>query len=277
MSFTIRDFHEKYPADEVCLEMVLKQRHHDFTCPKCFKNKLYKIKNRPAYACSCGYQVRPLSGTPMERTKIPLTSWFYVMYMMTQTKSGVSAMNIQRHLGVSYKTAWRMMMKVRKMMADDSPLKGDIEVDETYFRAKPWRTVRPLAYNGRAQTVFGMVERGGRAKAICVPTRGGRTLLKEVDRYIPKGSTIYTDGYQAYQALSKDYIHYSVNHGRGEYVDGHKYTNNIENVFSHMKRGIYGVYRSVRPEYLQRYLDEYTFRYSNRFCPDMFQALLCKL
>lgn len=262
--FTIRDFHETYPNDEACLKEILQLKFPNFICPKCSRTKLYKVNKRPVFACSCGYQINPLSNTFFANTKIPLTSWFYVIYLLTQTKSGISTKEIQRHLGYSYRTCWRMAMKIRESMSDDFQFVGEVEVDETYFRAKPWRTVRPLAYNGRAHTVFGMVERNGRAKAVVIPTRSRKFLKDTIKAYIPKGCTIYTDGYPAYKSLSKEYIHYTVNHSRGEYVDGHKYTNNIENVFSHMKRGVYGVYRSVKPEYLQNYLDEYTFRYSYR-------------
>lgn len=276
MKFTIRDLQLKYPTDEACLQEILNRKYPDWVC-SCGRTKLYKVRNRPVYACACGLQVRPLVGTIFENTKMPLTAWFYVIYVMSQTKSGVSAANIQRHLGVKYKTAWRMMMKIRELMVDDQPLTGEIEADETYLRAKPWRTTRPLAYNGRAQTVFGMTERGGRAKAFAIPTNSKHFLLKTIEENA-KPTIMYTDGWPAYQDLGKKYPHYTVQHSKGEYVNGHIHTNNIENVWSHIKRGIYGVYRVVHPEYLQKYLDEYTFRYSYRFSSEpLFFVLLERL
>lgn len=272
--FTIRDLQEKYPTDEACLEEILHRKYPDFVC-ECGRTKLYKVRNRPVYACACGQQINPLAGTIFENTKLPLTSWFYVIYVMSQTKSGVSAANIQRHLGVKYKTAWRMMMKIRELMKDEEPLTGEIEADETYLRAKPWRTTRPLAYNGRAQTVFGMVERGGRAKAFVIPTNSKHFLLKTMEANMNSPKVIYTDGFPAYQDLGLKYPHYTVHHSKGEYVNGDIYTNNIENFWGGVKRGIYGVHRVVHPEYLQKYLDQSAWVYSNRFSEEpLFNLLL---
>lgn len=276
MSYTLKQFLSDYPDDDACLDSILKRKYSDWVC-KCGREKLYKVKNRPVYACACGFQIRPLADTIFASTKVPLTSWFYVMYIMSQSKSGVSAAFIQRQLGYKYRTCWRMMMKIRELMEDTKPLKGNIEVDETYFRAKPWRTVRPLAYNGRAQTVVGLVERGGRAKALVIPTRSKHFLLKVIEDNTENLANVYTDAYPGYKDLGLKYNHFTVVHSKGEYVNGHIYTNNIENVFSHMKRGIYGVYRVVHPEYLQKYLDEYTFRYSSRFSSDVFSLLLERL
>lgn len=274
--FTIREFHEKYPTDESCLLEILDRKYPDWVC-QCGRTKLYRVRNRPVYACACGFQVRPLAGTIFERTRTPLTSWFYVIYVMSQTKSGVSAANIQRHLGVKYETAWRMMMKVRELMLDTEPLTGAIEADETYLRAKPWRTTRPLAYNGRAQTVFGMTERGGRAKAFVIPTNSKHYLLKTIEAHA-EPTTMYTDGWPAYKDLALKYPHYTVQHGKQEYVNGHIHTNNIENLWGGVKRSIYGVHRVVHPEYLQKYLDQFTWIYSNRFASEpLFYALLERL
>lgn len=274
--YTLKQFLSEFPTDDACLAEILNRKYPDFVC-SCGRTKLYRVKNRPVYACACGHQINPLSGTIFERTRKPLTSWFYVIYVMSQTKSGVSCASIQRHLGYKYDTCWRMMMKIRELMEDTEPLTGAIEYDETYLRAKPWRTVRPLAYNGRAQTVFGMVERGGRAKAMVLPTNSKHFILNSIEAH-SKPTAVYTDGAAAYQDLGLKYPHYTVQHGRGEYVNDHIHTNNIENVWSHIKRGIYGVYRVVHPEYLQQYLNEYTWRYSLRFSSEpLFYALLKKV
>lgn len=274
--FTITEFNQLYPNDDACLEEVLRRKYSDWVC-RCGRSKLYRIKSRPVYACACGFQVRPLAGTIFGHTKMPLTAWFYVIYVMSQTKSGVSAAEIQRHLGCKYDTAWRMMMKVRELMADDQPLTGEIEADETYLRAKPWRTTRPLAYNGRAQTVFGMAERGGRAKAFVLPTNSKHYLLKTLEAHA-EPTIMYTDGFQAYQDLAKKYPHYTVQHSKKEFVNGHIYTNNIENFWGGVKRGIYGVHRVVHPEYLQQYLNQYAWVYSNRFSSEpLFSLLLERL
>lgn len=274
--YTIKQFLAEFPNDDACLEEILRRKYSDWVCG-CGRTQLYRIKSRPVYACACGKQLNPLAGTIFAHSTTPLTSWFYVIYVMSQTKSGVSAASLQRHLGVKYDTAWRMMMKVRELMADERPLTGAIEIDETYLRAKPWCTVRPLAYNGRAQTVIGLVERGGRARTMVIPTNSRHFLLKAINESVSNPTVIYTDGLPAYSDLGLKYPHYTVLHSKGEYVNGHIYTNNIENVWSHIKRGIYGVYRLVHPEYLQKYLDEYAWRYSNRSSSDLFSLLLERL
>jgi len=272
--FTIRDLQAKYPNDEACLEEILRRKYSDWVC-ECGRTKLYKISGRPAYACACGFQINPLVGTVFERTRVPLTSWFYVMYVISQSKGAVSTASLQRHLGHKYETVWRMMMKIRELMEDDEPLRGEIEADETYCRAKPWRTTRPLAYNGRAHTIFGMVERGGRAKAFHVPTNSKHFLLKSIRENTENVTTFYTDGASAYHDLGKTHEHYIVEHSKGEYVRGNVYTNNIENFWGSVKRGIYGVHRVVHPEYLQKYLNQFAWQYSNRFSSSpLFYALL---
>lgn len=278
MKFTIIDFHKLYPTDEACLEEILKRKYPNFQCT-CGRRKLYKVKSRPVYACACGKQVRPLVGTIFQGTRTPLTSWFYVIYVMSHTKSGMSAAEMQRHLGVKYQTAWRMMMKVRELMKDTRLLEGPVEVDETYLRAKPWRTTRPLAYNGRARTVVGMVERGGRARALAIPTNSAKILQQFVRETVPGGGVLYTDGWAAYAKLAGEYQHFTVQHSKGEYVrDDHVYTNNIENFWGGVKRSIYGTYRLVHSEYLQSYLDQYAWTYSNRFSSDpLFYLLLAAI
>jgi len=183
-----------------------------------------------------------------------------------------------KHLGVKYDTAWRMMMKVRETLSDDEPLTGEIEADETYLRARPWRTTRPLAYNGRARTVFGMVERGGRAKAIAIPTNSKHFLMKNIEEHTKDVETFYTDGYGAYKDLGKTNKHLTVEHSKQEYVRDEVHTNNIENFWGGVKRGIYGVHRLVHSEYLQNYLDYYAWHYSKRFSSEpLFYDLLARL
>lgn len=267
---TISEFNKRYPNDNACLEELKDLTYKGCSCGR---SALYRLKGRRAYSCACGKHFYPCKDTIFANSPTSLVLWFYAIYLMSVTKSGISAAQMTRMLGVNYDTAWRMMMKIRGIMGDDSPLTGPVEVDETYFRAKPWRSARPLAYNGRAQTVFGVVERGGRARTVVLPTNSLYFLKKSVNKYVPKGEVLYSDGLWAYRTIGKDYEHYSVNHSRGEYVRDHVYTNNIENVWSHIKRGIYGVYRCVSPEHLQNYLDEYTFRYSYRN-GDIFSELM---
>ena len=193
------------------------------------------------------------------------------------TRSGVSAKTLQRTLGVTYKTAWRMFHQIRSMMGDDGkPLKGEVEDDEMYMHPNPLKRSSAKAHN--SQVVFGMVERGGKAKVVHVKSSGKRVLVPEIQKGVKAGSTVYSDDYKSYIKLPMyGYPHASINHTANRYVDGNVHTQNIENVWSNMKRGIKGVYRHVDNSYLQAYPDEHTFRYSYRESQSMFWTLMCRV
>ena len=265
--FTVRQFNYHFPTEDSCLEELKIRRFGErLNCPKCSKNnKFYKVKGRKAYQCnSCRYQIYPLKGTIFEKSTTPLKDWYYAMYLMAQTRSGISAMQLQRMLGVTYKTAWRMFHQIRKLMADDgSLLTGEIEIDEAYFTPDPWMR-RKSKPKGKAQVIVGLVERGGRVKAKHIP-KAGIHVIPVVEESVDKKAQLYTDGYMAYRALyQKLYNHQSVNHMKGEYVRGKVHTNTIEGFWSTLRRGLRGVYRHVDPRYLQAYIDEYAWRYSHR-------------
>ncbi len=138
--FTVNDFNEKFPDDDACLEWLKQNRWaNGITCPKCGKvTKHYKVTGRPVYACDiCGHQVSPMAGTIMEKSATPLKLWFYAMYLMAQTRCGISAKQLERELGVTYKTAWRMFKQIRSMLNEDAVLEGSsVEADETYIGGK---------------------------------------------------------------------------------------------------------------------------------------------
>jgi transposase-like protein len=256
-------------------------------CDKCGNNStFYKVKGRKAYQCPyCRYQIYPLAGTIFQKSTTPLKDWYYAIYLMTQTKSGMSAKQLERMLGVTYKTAWRMFHQIRKLMADDDDLlSGEVEVDETYMHPNPMRNTRLKNSQGKryhnSQTVFGMVERGGKAKVKHVKSSGARVLVPEIKDNVKAGTTIYSDEYASYIKLpSHGYPHAAINHSKGKYAVGQVHTQNVENLWSNIKRGIYGVYRHVDNSYLQAYINEYTFRYSNRGLDggQMFDAVLSRI
>jgi transposase-like protein len=136
MKFTIQDFKKRFPNDDACLEELMQLSYGAVTdCPECQKKtKFHRVRARRSYECQwCGYQVYPTAGTPFEKTTTPLTQWFYVLYLMSATRSGVAAKEVERQLGVTYKTAWRMCHQIRKLMADDG---GDVKVDQTHIGGK---------------------------------------------------------------------------------------------------------------------------------------------
>ncbi len=267
-------FLHRYGTSTACLKAIKELKYpKGIYCQKCEKvTKFHKIKGRQAYECSCGFQVYPLKGTIFENSKTPLQYWFYAIFVMSATRSGVSAKQLQRELAVSYKTAWRIMMKLRKVMAESNTglLTGEVEVDETFVGGKGYNRGRQW-WQGweekEKQVVFGMVERGGRVRTRHVPNTGKRTLLKPIKGHIHPKAFIHSDNLNAYWNLHKEgYKHDLVNHSR-KFVDGPAHTQNIENFWSHFKRGVTGVYRHVSPKYLNLYSEEYAFRYNLKGCP----------
>lgn len=278
--FTVRQFNYRFPTEDACLEELKVLRFGEtLPCPKCgVINKFYKLTNRKAYACSaCRYQIHPLAGTIFEKSTTPLKDWYYAIYLMTQTRAGMSAKQLERMLGVTYKTAWRIFHQIRKLMADDGDiLTGEVEIDEAYFHPNPTRRSTAKAHN--SQVVLGMVERKGRAKVKHVKSSGVRVLKPEILGTVAVNAQVFTDQHGAYRSLYREgYSHRTINHSTHQYVEGNTHTQNVENLWSNIKRGIYGVYRHVDSKYLQAYVDEYAFRYSNRDNPQMFDAVLVRV
>lgn len=280
MKYTIKDFQADFPDEDACLVWLKEYLYPDgIFCP--IDKKItphHKMKTRKSWSCElCGHHVHPTADTIFHKSSTPLTLWFYAIYLMASTRAGISAKQLERELGVTYKTAWRMFHRIRKMMADDSGnLSGEVEVDEMYLQPNPLKRSSVKGGRSNSQVVFGMVERGGRVKAKHVKSSGVRVLLPEIEQHVDNKAVVYSDEYGSYKKLSNlGYDHNSVNHSEYQYVVGRVHTQNIENVWSHMKRGIKGVYRHVDPSYLQAYIDEYAFRYSHRndYQP-MFWALL---
>jgi len=265
MRYTVKQFHADFPNDDVCLDTIFENRYGDVKfCPKCAaETKFYRVKGRKCYACKhCGYQLHPLAQTIFHKSETPLTSWFYAIYLFSVSKNGVSAKELERHLGVTYKTPHRMARQIRKLMADGGDiLTGEVEVDETYIGG-----TRKMAqkFNNKS-VVFGMVERNGVAKSIHVKSSGSRVLLPVIVKGVSPDASIHSDEWRAYKGLTKlGYSHTTVNHSKLEYVRGLAHTNTIEGYWSQLKRSIDGTYHSVSPKYLQHYLDEFSFRYNLR-------------
>ncbi|HUD07034.1 MAG TPA: IS1595 family transposase [Candidatus Saccharimonadales bacterium] len=286
MKFTIQEFNQKFPNSEACLDYLWNIHFSDEPCKACgLYDGFHKLPGRPAYQCQCGNQLYPLAGTPFHKSSTDLRTWFLAIFFMTNTRSGMSALQFQRISGVTYKTAWRIFKQIRLMMSDDEDLLNDsVEVDEAYMQPKPEKnsrvenkTRRRGFYN--SQILFGMVERKGRARVKHVKSSGVRVLLPEIQDNISQSATIYSDEHGSYKRLDKrGYEHFAVNHSKQQFVIGRVHTQNIENFWSQFKRGMYGVYRHCDPKYLQHYANEYAFRYSNRKSDiPMFDLVLSKL
>jgi transposase-like protein len=278
LRYTFQQFDQQFPTDDACLEAIKEQRFPGGVadCHKCAKpRKHYRVKGRTAYACeTCGNHIYPLAGTIFEKSSTALRIWFHAMYLIGSTRCGISAKQIQRETGVTYKTAWRIFHQIRKLMGEElklgGPDGGGVEMDEMYHGGRRKDDAgRKLRGDLRKKTmVTGIVERKGRIVARVSQEMTMVATSSLVREYVLPKSTIFTDEASAFNALSKldnlGYQHRRINHSERIYVMGDVHTNTIEGFWSLVKRGIGGVYHSVSAKYLQSYLDEYSFRYNRR-------------
>jgi transposase len=298
--YTVADFNAEFPDDDACLEFLKEQRWSDgiTVCEKCgVDRKHYRVTGRTAYACDhCGHHIYPLAGTIFEKTTTPLKLWFHAIFQMGSTKCGISAKQIQRETGVTYKTAWRMFRQIRSLMSEDISLEGEaVEMDETYAGGKRrgQGVGRPRVGDSKKVPVVGIVERGTPERKGRIIARVTKDVTKEtlhgmVREYVLPKSTVYTDEFLGYGNISliqdenrrdMGYRHRRINHSEGVYVTSafgeSIHTNTIEGFWSLMKRGIGGVHHAVSAKFLQDYLNEYAFRYNRRDVPvPMFKLIL---
>lgn len=275
---TLRRFLEQFPTEDSCLEHLIRTRYGErFDCPKCGKEaRYYRVSTRKVYSCEhCGNQIAPMAGTPFERTRTPLRDWFLVMHMFTTSRNGVAAKEVERQLGVTYKTAWRMCHEIRKYMAaldSDDPLGGPgitVEVDETLIGG----AVRGMGkgYKANKTCVIGMLERGGELIARVSARRHKEAINGLIFAHVLPGTTINTDEFPAYRHLGNSgFRHVTVNHKIGEYgrSDGAG-VNAIEGFWAALKRGINGTHIHVSGKHLWKYLGEFEYRWNMRQVPHL--------
>lgn len=280
MKYTLNQFNAQFPTEDVCLEFLKDARWPDgIYCDTCQKvTKHHRVASRRSYSCDyCGHHVHPTAGTIFHKSVTPLRSWFYAMFQMASTRMGVSAKQLERELGVTYKTAWRMFREIRTLMDEDRPLlTGTIEMDETYVGGKG----RGRGHVENKTIVVGAVQRGSGARTRVTNS----TAKKEFGTFVaanvsPDAEAIYTDEHQSFVKLPTGMArHETVNHSKDEWARGNVHTNSIEGFWSIAKGGIRGVYRHVEPRYLQSYMNEYGFRYSHRKdVQPMFSALMSRV
>jgi len=270
--YTKKDFESQFPNDATCLEWLRNYLYPDgIFCEKCKRiTKHHRVVSRPSYSCDhCGHHVHPTAGTIFHKSPTPLTTWFYAIYLMASTRCGISAKQIERETGVTYKTAWRMFKQIRSMLEENSgPFGGSgkgVEMDETYFGGRV-RGVRNKDTNKTC--IVGVVERKGCIAAIVAPDKSGRTLLGIAKEKILPQSTVFTDEATTYDGLTHmnlGYTHRRIHHSSKVYVMGDIHTNTVEGFWMLVKTGLRGVYQNVGKGYLQSYLNEYSFRYNRRF------------
>ena len=283
---TITQFFRQFPDDETCLNHLFENRFgQGHVCPSCGREaNWYRIQAERAYSCQwCGYHLHPTVGTPFEQTRTPLQLWFYAIHLFTTTRNGVAAKELQRQLGVTYKTAWRMAGLIREHMAKVDDRNGNrvgghfrtVEIDETLVGGEVEGMGK--GYKGNKTYVVGMADRGGDV-VTRIPARVNReTLHGLINEHVRPGSTINTDEAGAYRGLEEyGFRHVTVDHAAKEYArpDGAG-VNTIEGFWSQLKRMINGTHIHVSRKHLWKYAKEAEFRFNRRYHPDtMFPALI---
>lgn len=265
-----------YKDDAKCKALLAQQRWPDGkpACPHCGSLKTpYIIKGR-GYKCSenlCYKKFSVTVGTIYENSNIKLRYWFAAIYLVTAHKKGISSHQLARDIGVTQKTAWFLIHRIREMLQAEAPerLSGVVETDETYWggaernKHEHKRDYDTAGGKGKAM-VLGVLQREGAIVTKVVPDRKARTLLPIMVDLVVPGSTIYSDELKSYQDLKKAYTHDTTNHRKGEYVRGSVHTNGVEGFWSHLKRGIHGTYHQVSTKHLQSYCNEFAYRYNTR-------------
>ena len=266
MRYTIQDFNKEFPDNDSCLQYLFNQRFSGAVCPSCGKaGNYHRQVNTSHFVCSCGkHQLSPKKDTIFENSSTDLYKWFFAIFLFSNSKNGVSAKELQRQLGVTYKCAWRIAKQIRSLFSEDKePFDGTVEVDETYIGGKA------KGKRGRGSDkktpVVGLVEREGSVRAVVTENVKSSTVMPLIKDNVKKGSVVMTDEFVVYKAVPKaGYNHHTVNHKSKEYVNGVKHTNTIEGFWSQLKRSVNGTYHAVSPKYLQTYVDEFAYRYNQR-------------
>ncbi len=283
MSFM--EFQREYPDDGACLEWLWRTRFspdgEHAVCPKCEVERTFKryatAQRRQSWTCTgCGHHIQPTAGTIFHKSSTSLHLWFYAIYLVSSSKCGIAAKQLEREIGVNYKTALRMMHLIRQelMEQDTSQLAGEVEADETFIGGKLRESERAKlraagtpnrgpASKTRA-VVMGVVERKGMIRATVIPSRG--YARRTVEQFVLPGSMIFTDDWGGYDPLSRDsrYTHRRINHSQRVYVSGEVHTQTIEGFFGHFKTDVRGTHHHISTRWLPGYLNEWVWKWNHR-------------
>ncbi len=281
---TMMHLMERFHTDEKCRAALEMLRWPDgVVCPRCQGTQHSTVGDRNQYDClSCGYQFSVTSGTIFHDTHLPLQKWFVAIYLMAESKKGMSANQIKRVLGVSYKTAWYLCHRIRAAMTEHAPpqLNGTVEIDETFVGGRLRGEGRGAGnYTKNKAIVIGVIQRGGKVRLQKIAARDRTTLHQFVkDHCAPDTELIITDEWAPYGGIAdQNTRHETVNHVQKEWVRGDIHTNGIENVWSLLKRSVVGTYHKISAKHIDAYLDELEWRFNNRENPYLFRDTLMKL
>lgn len=272
---------DDFRSDELCRDTLAQLRWPmGVACIRCGSFHIRHTPSRNQYDCgSCGYQFSVTAGTMMHDSHLPLKKWFLATYLMTESKNGISALQLKRTLKVAYRTAWYLSHRIRAAMYDayPLPLKGQVEIDETFIGGKVRGKGR--GYKKNKAVVVGAVQRDGKIVLKVIHARDRQTLHRFITEYTAGETEAYfTDDWAAYDGIQDEITrHEAVNHSIEEWVRGDAHTNTVESVWSLLKRSIIGAYHHVSVKHLDSYLDELEWRFNNRDNPYLFRDTLLRL
>lgn len=272
---------EKFSDEDACREYLEGLRWSDgVACPRCESESISRIESRNQYDCNdCRYRFSVTAGTIFHDSHLPLWKWFVTIYLITESKKGMSAAQVGRTIGVSYKTAWYLCHRIREALKDEGAelLRNIVEVDETWVGGKVKGKGR--GYKGNKALVIGAVEREGKVRLQVIRARDRETLHEFITSSTdPTTEAIYTDDYEAYEGIAdKDTEHGTVNHSADEWVNGQVHTNTVESIWSLLKRSIIGSYHKISIKHLEAYLHELGFRHDNRDNPFIFRDAMRRM
>jgi transposase-like protein len=275
---------ERFGSEDKCHAYLEELRWPDgVECPRCQSKKISRIKARRQFDCDgCRYQFSVRVGTLFHDSKLPLWKWFLAVYVMGESRKGISANQLKRMLGVSYKTAWFLCHRIRSAMHDDNPalLNGIVEIDETYIGGKA--RGRGQGYVGNKTMVMGAIERGGKLRVQAMPETRHLTHRAAAEFFVDmvddNATAVYTDESNGYPDLTDwNTKHRRVNHSQNEWVRGDVHTNTVESAWSLFDRAVIGAYHKLSVKHLPAYLDEFQFRFNNRNNPFLFRDTILAL
>lgn len=266
-------FYQRFASEDACIDYLEeKQWHGQPVCPHCGSVTVYRCNSRRIFKCKdCTKQFSARIGTIFEESRLPLQKWFLAIWLLTSHKKGVSSIQIAKHLGITQKSAWHMLHRIRYAVNSgtfDKPMEGTVEIDETYVGG---RHVGNRGHNDNKAMVIGIVEKHkgkGRMRTIATKTADATVALPFIRATLKQQAKVQTDESRIYHRVKREWQHDTVNHAKGEYARMGVTTNTIEGAWMHLKASLDAIYIGVSPKHLQRYCDEFCYRYNTRDMQD---------